>query len=90
MSIWDYDVDCPYCGKPQIINPFEAFAEHLMLAMRAPGGYRLFDWLTAPLLAGTVRSCGRPSVVCASAGSTPAQAIARNSGLSTLILFGMV
>ena len=35
-------------GKPQVINPFEAFAEHLMLAMRAPGGYRLFDWLTAP------------------------------------------
>lgn len=35
-------------GKPQIINPFEAFAEHLMLAMRAPGCYRLFDWLTAP------------------------------------------
>ncbi|HLS55565.1 MAG TPA: NAD-binding protein [Zeimonas sp.] len=35
-------------GKPQVINPFEAFAEHLMLAMRAPGCYRLFDWLTAP------------------------------------------
>ncbi|MCL4185812.1 MAG: NAD-binding protein, partial [Burkholderiaceae bacterium] len=35
-------------GRPQIINPFEAFAEHLMLAMRAPGCYRLFDWLTAP------------------------------------------
>jgi len=35
-------------GKSQIINPFEAFAEHLMLAMRAPGCYRLFDWLTAP------------------------------------------
>lgn len=35
-------------GKSQVVNPFEAFAEHLMLAMRAPGCYRLFDWLTAP------------------------------------------
>lgn len=35
-------------GKAQVVNPFEAFADHLMLAMRAPGCYRLFDWLTAP------------------------------------------
>ena len=35
-------------GKAQIVNPFEAFAGQLMLAMRAPGCYRLFDWLTAP------------------------------------------
>ena len=35
-------------GKSQVVNPFEAFAEHLMLAMRAPACYRLFDWLTAP------------------------------------------
>ena len=35
-------------GKLQVVNPFEAFADQLMLAMRAPGCYRLFDWLTAP------------------------------------------
>src|SRR5690606_5621342 len=29
-------------GKAQIVNPFEAFAGQLMLAMRAPGCYRLF------------------------------------------------
>lgn len=31
-----------------IIDPFEIFARHLALAMRAPGCYRLHDWLTAP------------------------------------------
>lgn len=36
-------------GTHHVINPFEAFAENLMLAMRAPGCYRLIDWLTAPL-----------------------------------------
>ncbi len=34
-------------GTPRIVDPFVAFAEQLALALRAPGGYRLFDWLTA-------------------------------------------
>lgn len=34
-------------GRPRIVDPFVAFAEQLMMAMRAPGCYRLFDWLTA-------------------------------------------
>ncbi len=34
-------------GKAQIVDPFVAFAEQLMMALRAPGCYRLFDWLTA-------------------------------------------
>jgi len=29
-----------------IINPFEAFAEHLALALRAPGAWLLHEWLT--------------------------------------------
>lgn len=33
-------------GTPHIINPFEKFAEYLVLAMREPGCYRLLDWLT--------------------------------------------
>ncbi|HWS75379.1 MAG TPA: NAD(P)-binding protein, partial [Quisquiliibacterium sp.] len=31
-----------------VIDPFTTFARHLALAMRAPGCYRLHDWLTAP------------------------------------------
>lgn len=31
-----------------IIDPFETFADHLVLAMRAPGAYRLLRWLSAP------------------------------------------
>lgn len=31
-----------------VIDPFETFAQYLALAMRAPGCYRLHDWLTAP------------------------------------------
>ena len=34
-------------GADHIIDPFETFAQHLVLAMRAPGAYRLLDWLTA-------------------------------------------
>ncbi|RIK99258.1 MAG: potassium transporter TrkA [Burkholderiales bacterium] len=34
-------------GKPRIVDPFVAFAEQLAMALRAPGCYRLFDWLTA-------------------------------------------
>ena len=34
-------------GAEHIIDPFETFAQHLLLAMRAPGAYRLLDWLTA-------------------------------------------
>lgn len=34
-------------GRPRIVDPFVAFAEQLMMALRAPGCYRLFDWLTA-------------------------------------------
>ena len=30
-----------------IIDPFETFAKHLVLAMREPGCYRLLHWLTA-------------------------------------------
>jgi Trk K+ transport system NAD-binding subunit len=32
-------------GTEQIVNPFEKFAEYLVLAMREPGCYRLIDWL---------------------------------------------
>ena len=32
----------------KVISPFETFADNLLLAMRAPGCYRLLDWLTAP------------------------------------------
>lgn len=35
-------------GADHVIDPFETFARHLSLAMRAPGCYRLHDWLTAP------------------------------------------
>ncbi|MFP5405728.1 MAG: potassium channel family protein, partial [Gammaproteobacteria bacterium] len=35
-------------GTHYVINPFDTFGEHLMLAMRAPGCYRLLSWLTAP------------------------------------------
>lgn len=34
-------------GRPRIVDPFVAFADHLAMALRAPGCYRLFDWLTA-------------------------------------------
>ncbi|MEZ5445632.1 MAG: potassium channel family protein [Gammaproteobacteria bacterium] len=32
-------------GTEQIVNPFEKFADYLVLAMREPGCYRLIDWL---------------------------------------------
>ena len=34
-------------GVEHAIDPFETFAQHLVLAMREPGCYRLLDWLTA-------------------------------------------
>lgn len=34
-------------GTQHVIDPFETFAGHLVLAMRAPGAYRLLVWLTA-------------------------------------------
>ena len=33
-------------GTHHIIDPFQKFAEYLVLAMREPGCYRLIDWLT--------------------------------------------
>ncbi len=33
-------------GTDHIINPFEKFAEYLVLAMDSPGSYRLLAWLT--------------------------------------------
>ena len=33
-------------GTHHIIDPFQKFAEYLVLAMREPGCYRLLDWLT--------------------------------------------
>lgn len=35
-------------GVEHVIEPFSTFADHLALAMRAPGCYRLHRWLTAP------------------------------------------
>jgi Trk K+ transport system NAD-binding subunit len=32
-------------GTERIVNPFEKFANYLVLAMREPGCYRLIDWL---------------------------------------------
>jgi len=34
-------------GTDHMIDPFTTFAGYLALAMRAPGSYRLLDWLTA-------------------------------------------
>lgn len=33
-------------GTQHVIDPFQKFAEYLVLAMREPGCYRLLDWLT--------------------------------------------
>ncbi len=33
-------------GTHHIVDPFQKFAEYLVLAMREPGCYRLLDWLT--------------------------------------------
>lgn len=33
-------------GTNHIINPFEKFAEYLAIALDAPGGYQLLEWLT--------------------------------------------
>jgi voltage-gated potassium channel len=34
-------------GSPIVINPFDRFGEHLLLALRAPATYRLMTWLEA-------------------------------------------
>ncbi len=34
-------------GTPTVINPFDRFGEHLLLAMRSPGSYQLMTWLEA-------------------------------------------
>ena len=34
-------------GTDHIINPYETYGEYLALAVRAPGCYRLHEWLTA-------------------------------------------
>jgi voltage-gated potassium channel len=36
-------------GTHHVISPFDTFADQLVLAMRAPGAYRLLSWLTAPV-----------------------------------------
>jgi Trk K+ transport system NAD-binding subunit len=36
-------------GTHHVISPFDTFADQLILAMRAPGAYRLLSWLTAPV-----------------------------------------
>ncbi|MCU0841796.1 MAG: NAD-binding protein [Thiobacillaceae bacterium] len=33
-------------GTDEIVNAFEAFAEHLAMALNAPGHYLLYEWLT--------------------------------------------
>ena len=34
-------------GSPIVINPFDRFGEHLLLALQAPATYRLMTWLEA-------------------------------------------
>jgi len=34
-------------GSPIVINPFDRFGEHLLLALQAPATYRLMSWLEA-------------------------------------------
>jgi len=54
-------------GKPRIVDPFVAFAEQLAMALRAPGCYRLFDWLTAlrgTLLPDELAPPAGPWIVC--------------------------
>ena len=34
-------------GSPIVINPFDRFGEHLLLALQAPASYRLMTWLEA-------------------------------------------
>ena len=34
-------------GTPIVVNPFDRFGEHLLLALRAPATYRLMTWLEA-------------------------------------------
>ncbi len=32
-------------GSPTVINPFERFGDHLLLALGAPSSYQLMTWL---------------------------------------------
>ncbi len=32
-------------GNPSVVNPFDAFGDHLRLALRAPSSYQLLTWL---------------------------------------------
>ncbi|WP_127129991.1 NAD-binding protein [Georgenia sp. SYP-B2076] len=34
-------------GGPTVVNPFDVFGERLRLALQAPAGYQLIQWLTA-------------------------------------------
>ena len=34
-------------GTPTVVNPFDRFGEHLLLALRAPASYQLLTWLEA-------------------------------------------
>ncbi len=54
-------------GRLQIVDPFVAFADQLAMALRAPGCYRLFDWLTSPAGAELARELEPPRgtwIVC--------------------------
>jgi voltage-gated potassium channel len=34
-------------GDPVVINPFDRFGDHLLLALRSPASYQLFTWIEA-------------------------------------------
>ncbi len=34
-------------GTPTVVNPFDRFGEHLLMAVRSPASYRLLTWLQA-------------------------------------------
>ncbi len=47
-------------GEPTVINPFDAFGDHLRTALHAPSSYQLEQWLTA--LPGEPMPARRPQV----------------------------
>ena len=47
-------------GAPTVINPFDAFGDHLRTALHAPSSYQLEQWLTA--LPGEPMPARRPAV----------------------------
>jgi Trk K+ transport system NAD-binding subunit len=47
-------------GDPLVVNPFDAFGDHLRIALHAPSSYQLEQWLTA--LPGEPRPDRRPPV----------------------------